>query len=60
METYFRKSNDTQLVAESDHLLSTPHDTVFDRSKFEVKTWPRLKYKIGYGFHHCNKFEIEL
>ena len=43
VDSYLRNSRDTQLVAESDHLLSTPQDTVFDLSKFEVKTWPWLK-----------------
>jgi len=43
IKSYLRNSNDTQLVAESDHLLSAPQDTVFERSKLEVKTWPKLK-----------------
>ena len=60
IKSYLRKSNDTQLVAVSDHLLSAPHDTVFDRSKLEVKTWPRLKSKninfFVYGIFPFNFF----
>ena len=48
MTQYLKKSRETHEFSPSDHLPSTPHVMVLARSKFEVKTWPRLQLNVAW------------